>query len=337
VEGADVTGEHSHTDLEAALAAVRAEAATGVAALSAALGRIGAQVTTLEAEQRELSQDLADLLDAITPPPLLPARPGPSSTGHLSAAADLVTIIGDVTLRTAGTVLEGKRITGKVRVKANDCVVRDCLITGTGTLIEAWDGFTGLLVEDTTLAPAIPSITSQGIHGGGYTARRLNVSGVVDGFGAFGPAGKPADVTVVDSWVHDLHCAPDPSRSDGITHGDCVQLHGGGRVEIRRNTLTANAGPTSIGGVAGMSCVMMAPGSRGPAPGVVIEGNWLDHGTACLNLGLGTAGVGSDVTVVGNRFGRNGGHRILAAKGLPLTHSGNVYDDDGTPVAVSPG
>jgi hypothetical protein len=91
--------------------------------------------------------------------------------------------------------------------------------------------------------------------------------------------------------------------------------------------------------------------SRGPVPGVVIEDNFMDYGSACLNMNpTGSTDTVSSVTVRRNRFGRHGimdgtpeGYRILAGKslscpGLPTTSgpdtAGNVYADDGTPVPV---
>lgn len=322
-----MTGAHAHPDL--------AEAA---AVESLAVRVLGLEVTAREHAAR---------IDALAAPA---APPGPTTTG---ARGPLSARSGTITVTTPGTVLEGLDLAGRVRVRAADVTIRNCRITGgTGgnaTMIEAWDAAcVRLLVEDCTIAPTSPGVLSQGIHGHDYTARRLDVSRVVDGFGAFNRVdlSARANVLIEGCWVHDLHCwTPDPNHSDGITHNDCVQVHGNGGVTVRGNLLLAMPGGSSHPSVGGMSCVMVTPGVA-PAPDVLIEGNWLDGGSAVLNLNRRDAGdTVTSVRVVGNRFGRWGTrsagrdesvetYRILAGRGLSVQADGNVYADDGSPVPV---
>lgn len=289
------------------------------------------------------------------------AKPDASNTGHNPALID-GTITGNVSITSNGYVLENKIITGYVIVKAANVIIRNCWIQGEGTLVRAWDApCQNLLVEYCTLAPSTPSITSQGIHGHGYTARFCNVYNVVDGFGAFDGTGVPANVLIERNWVHDLYCNLDAGQWDGITHNDCIQIHGSGGIHIFYNNLESNPSTGSLSTVGGTSCVMMQPGkSYGNCDDVRIENNWLNYGTACLNLGRGSllSTATAQAIVRNNRFGRKGSrtggasvdtmtYRILAASALdcpglpsstgPDINNGNVFDDTGLPVTVNRG
>lgn len=292
------------------------------------------------------------------------AKPDATNTGHNPAT--ITGTVAGMTITSPGYVLENKIVTGSITVKAANVVIRNCYVKGgatADTLVKAWDAAcVNLTVEHCTLAPTVTGINSQGIHGKEYTARYNNVYNVVDGFGAFNTAGSTtgANVLIERNWVHDLTCLLDPARSDGITHNDCVQIHGSGGVHILYNSLEANHGVNSDAGVGGMSCVMMAPSTTyGPdCPDVRIENNWLNYGSACLNLGRGDTASTSQAIVRGNRFGRKGTRslgasidtmtfRILAQSaldcpGLPTItgtdiSNGNVFDDTGLPVTVNRG
>lgn len=305
------------------------------------------------------------LLGEVVTPPVGYTKPDASNTGHTGV---LATYAGPSTITANNTLVENKEIRlASITVKASNVTFRNCLFRGDGTtsstLIAAWDPLcVNLLVEDCTFAPDFVGLGNQGIHGHDYTVRRCDVSRVVDGFGCFRPAGEQggANVLIESNWVHGLHCMLDAADSLGITHNDCVQIHGSGGVHIYGNTLTANPGSssqfvTSPQGTAtgGMSCVMMTPSTTygSDCPDVRIEDNWLDYGSACLNLNRQSTAATSQATVLNNKYGRNGartgltGYRILRdatldCPGLPTTTgpdttNGNVYEDTGLPVTVN--
>jgi hypothetical protein len=315
-------------------------------------------------------------------------KPGVTNTGHSGTLTAVHTTYqtanddnGTVTLSTSGMVYENKEVFGFINVTGPNITIRNCYVHGGksrgGTLITVASTLVqNLVVENCTLKPDYNSINSQGIHGWRYTARWNNVSNVVDGFGVYyaspnyktEPPGT-ADVVIEGNWVHDIYCDIDYGHTgDHITHNDCVQLHGGGNVTIRGNNFVCNPGPTAVLTTSdlgvqtgGMSCVMVTPNvDYGYAGNVLIENNWLDYGSACLNLNAtGNPDTVSSVTVLNNRFGRHGTrstsaqvandamspYRITAqawlnCPGLPATDgldntNGNVFDDDGHPIMVN--
>lgn len=321
-----MSGQHGHEDITALIEQRATEAAADINSLAERIGTLE-QVDT--------------------------AAPAGRTFG---ARGPLLEVTGaNLVITTPGTLLADLDIYARVIVKAPGVRIRNCVIRGgatTGTLIEAWDpACTDLIVEDTTLAVDTPGLKSQGIHGHGYTLRRCDISRVVDGAGAFGDdAGTGlARVLIEDTYIHDLHCwTPDPSHSDNITHSDCIQLHGGGDVTIRRNVLIAQPGPTSAASVGATSCVMITPHATGrPIPGAIIEDNLMDGGAACINA---SGDASTTLRIRRNRFGRHGSTRsgaetvritadkTLTAPDLPTTSgldiAGNVYAATGLPVRV---
>lgn len=295
---------------------------------------------------------------AATVAPPVDLKPGDSNTGYVGT---LTTLAGNQTITVPGTTIEGRDIYGRVFVQAANVTLRNCRIRGTmsitdQTLVDSTHpAVSNLLIEDCTLTPDQPSTQWNAVAGHDYTVRRCNVYGTVDGFAAHNttyPA-QQANVLIESSWVHDLHCwTPDPGHSDNRTHNDCIQIHGNGGVTIRGNNFTSNPGVTSAAGLGGMSCIMLTPGVS-VAPNNVVEDNWFDYGTACLNLNRkDTSDTATSMLVQRNRFGRHGskdgdpmtfriiGDRYLSLPGLPASTgpdntNGNVFDDTGLPITVN--
>ena len=156
----------------------------------------------------------------------LPRYPTPKCTG-VPAGAALETVNGDVTVKTAGTQIVGKRITGSLSIQANSVVIRNSEILG--AVVNWYDGGSwSFTIEDSTVGAeegCSGDYTNFAIGVDNYVARRVLVRGFPDGF----RLGGPKDVTVEDSYV--TLCVADPSdHSDGIQAYDA-----GGRSVIRHN------------------------------------------------------------------------------------------------------
>lgn len=279
-------------------------------------------------------------------------KPTAANTG---ATGTLTTLSGDQLITVAGTTIEDKDIYGKVTVRAANVTLRNCRIRGNATqasnsgLVDATHAsVSNLLIEDCTLAASTPSVWWTGIIGHNYTARRCNISQVVDGFGVYNTSSPSAQsgVLIELNYVHDLSCiSPDPNHSDGKTHNDVVQIQGGGYVVIRNNHFDATPSSTSTAGVKPTSCVMITP-NVSACPGNVITGNWL-YGVSAAVINVSPKSKGSSTTawIADNRFGPTVGYPMLLDNsqltfaGLPTTtgldtNNGNVYDATDLPVKV---
>ena len=62
-------------------------------------------------------------------------QPSSANTG-VPAGTTLATLLGDQTITTAGTVIENKRIEGRVLVQTSGVVLRNCEIVGTTAIFE---------------------------------------------------------------------------------------------------------------------------------------------------------------------------------------------------------
>ena len=157
-------------------------------------------------------------------------KPGPGNTGPTNPG--ILTTMGSLTVTQAGTVVENVLIQGTLEIKAPNVTVRNFIVDGGGGQaygIRATQGHSGLLIED----GEIRNITSAGIYGGNFTARRLNIhdSGG-DGMKA------TENVLVEECWIHHL------GTNDGA-HADGNQSRWGSNFIFRRNNfdMPVNVGP----------------------------------------------------------------------------------------------
>ena len=154
----------------------------------------------------------------------LPAYPNPSCTG-VPAGTALTTVTGDVTLRTAGQVYEGKHVTGSIYVAANNVVIRNSQIDG--NVVNHNDGDKPFTIEDSTVGKAGTCTIDTAIDESNYTATRVLVQGHGDGFGDSGVG----NILIQDSFVK--LCA-----TTAEYHSDGIQGYlGGTNVVIRHNTI----------------------------------------------------------------------------------------------------
>jgi hypothetical protein len=281
-------------------------------------------------------------------------KPTASNTG-VPAGKALTRYNGDLTITQDGTVVDGKDIYGFVIVRAANVVIKNSIVRGSGPgsfntgLVSCYDDrCKNLVVQDSTLAAQKPSVWLTGVLGHDFTARRVNVYNVVDGFGIHNTHnnGGPVNVTLESSYCHDLSWfAVDPNHSNGPTHNDCVQIQGGSNIKIVGNTLNAfmstSAGNQSYPSRSQGSAVMVTP-NVAPVTGTTLNLNWIDGGVASVALSRGnysTMNLGSLGT---NRFGRNqfdfgnGSKYVIRIKtGVTASSlTSNTWDGTSTTLAV---
>lgn len=281
------------------------------------------------------------------------AKPSASDTGHYGT---LTTLTGNQTITTPGTVLEGRDIFGYVDVRTSGVRIRNCKIRGDaataterGLINATHANCSDLVIEDCTLVPDTPSIWWTGVLGHDYTARRLDISDCVDGFGVYNTnaTSAKANVNIVRNWVRRAYChTPDSTHSDNKTHNDGVQIQGNGGVKVRWNFFDWSPSPLSSAGINPTACIMVTP-NVSACPDMTFEYNWFG-GTgiaAVINFSAKSAGATSTASIYNNKFSRaNTGYQMLldtdlSFVGLPTStgldvNNFNVYEDNGDQVRV---
>jgi hypothetical protein len=242
-----------------------------------------------------------------TPSVCSAAKPGPTNTGV--PPGTVLTPSSSLTVRQNGQVVQGLDIKGTITVLANDVTIRRVRITtGDYYPIRYFDnGNTGLTVEDSEIIGTSDSVTSA-VAFANYTARRLNVHGMADGFKA------DSNVLIQDCWIHDLRNGPGQ-------HNDGVQSTGGKGVTIRHNAIS------------GASNACVQTGDEGAATeDLSVECNWLSGGGYTLNIRGAGATRPRNTRIIGNRFARTFGYGPWTIDDPAPVVIGNVYDDTGQPI-----
>ena len=250
------------------------------------------------------------------PDPELPSdndRPGPSNTGPTTT--NLQPMSG-ITITQDNTVLEKVSISGTVTIKANNVTLRNFKIKTTGHYsVRIMSGYTGTLLED----GEISGMSSAGVYGGDFIARRLNVhdSGA-DGF-------KPTrNALIEDSWIHHM------GYLSG-SHADGVQMRSGSNLTIRGNFFEMPFKKQA--GYENGICIIIQTGTSS-INNVRIENNWLNGSSSyCINISDKGTGYGAptNVRISNNKFYRDYNYGIWTLEGNPVK-SGNIWADTNQPI-----
>lgn len=292
-----------------------------------------------------------------TPPPpvdgfaLGTTKPTAANTG-IQPGVVLTTSNGDITVNTAGAVIENLDIFGKVIIQAANVTIRNCRIRGgvatsnVGLVTCFSAACTGARIEFCELRPDNPSVWWDGVIGHGYTAYRNHVYWTVDGFGAYLASGEGLDVGVQiqGNYVHDLSLiSPDPNHSDNLTHSDGIQVQGGWSGQIVGNNIQGFWQPNNGTGWPGYdpahndpmngainpnatnfdygqstSCIICTP-NQSSVQGWLVDRNWFDGGGIGINLPAPAhlAPTLNFGTISNNKFGHKQGlpyHSALTAE-----------------------
>lgn len=180
---------------------------------------------------------------------------GPTNVGCRIPDAQLEIVTGDITL-TAGMVVEGKDIRGRVTGGGAGSIVRDCIIRGadnSNTNAQSWlargggtnGTFAGTLFEWCTLdQTGREGGWTNGFEGSNYSARYCDIVRVVDGaefnggsnvthycnrisrgvyFAWWNTAGAAVRTTTFTDYGGRTRTSPFPSQSSGDVHADGIQ------------------------------------------------------------------------------------------------------------------
>jgi hypothetical protein len=216
------------------------------------------------------------------PPPT--GWPDATTTG---ATGPLTARNGDLTISTAGAVVENLDMSGCVRITAPNVTFRNSRVSCSGAPQAAIVAKTtgGVLIENVDVSCANAPIKGMLLEGA--TVRRADISGCEDGIYI------DRNAIVLDSYIHDLYehdKGPCPNGGtdascDRYGHTDGIQVtDGGDNATIRGNyiaNLTPHATSAYIGDGPGMDRI-------------VIDRNYVTGGGYVLRCS--TSGIGNEVT-----------------------------------------
>jgi hypothetical protein len=290
-------------------------------------------------------------------------RPSDATTGP-PAGTTLTVQTGDVVVNTAGTVLDGLDIHGKVTIRAANVTIQRSIVRGSASFTNintsAIDctnaGCVNALIQDVAILPQTPSLWQNGINGHDFTALRVEIRDVVDYFGTYPSSASISalNVRIEQCWGHSMaYFTPDPNHADSQTHNDGNQIQGGHGSILRGNSFESyygtagssqptNTGATPVAANPSLSCILFN-NNVGTTGDHIVEDNWFMGAYVPINCG-GAPGVNLG-RMWRNRFGNDslvtGGvaHTIdLRADQTCDTGDGtayqNVFNDTGLPVTV---
>ncbi|MGH8868262.1 MAG: hypothetical protein ACRDYU_09725 [Actinomycetes bacterium] len=190
--------------------------------------------------------------------------PSGSTTGV--PAGTSLTPGGSPTIRTSGTVIRGKSL-GCVTVEANNVTIRNSRIRCGRSTPSVYNRGSNLVLENVEIDGLRRA--EVGIGFGGYTARRVNIHGVIDGLK------MESNSTLVDSYVHHLH-------RTATSHADAIQSSKGSRIRIVHNNLQAYNPITHDP----QNAVYQCTDTFGPTRNVTFEHNLVNGGNYALNVDI---------------------------------------------------
>lgn len=258
----------------------------------------------------------------------LPAYPNATCTG-VPAGTALTVVTGNKTYSTAGQVISGLDVHGKVIINANNVTLKNSIVRGpaaggcaNGAAIETHG--TGIVIQDVEVLMENPTACLDGVwtFNSSVTILRANIHGGVDG------VKTGSNILIQDSYIHDMQWfASDPNQGGGETHNDGVQTFAGEtNVTLRHNTID-------------MSTTKNANSAwQGSGYNSRAEYNLLDGGGCTINFAAQSLGGPTlqPMYVNYNHFGRHqfftGCVVLISLKTVMTEYIGNVWHDTLQPV-----
>lgn len=234
-----------------------------------------------------------------------PAFPTAMTTGVPHGVT--LTRTESLTITKDGTVIDGRHVDGRILIEADDVTIRNTLVRTRTSLypIHVANDTTGTLIENVEVDNE--GGTGIGIYfQGSGTLRGADVHSASDGIRI-----EADDVTITDSFIHDLHRQPDG-------HHDTIQMRSGDDVTITRNTLQPYDQATDDP----MNAAIQIGSLSGddPISNFLVVGNLMNGGNFTINGGR--SGDTDSARYANNHFGDDS--RYGAVGNL---QDGSVWED----------
>jgi hypothetical protein len=206
--------------------------------------------------------------------------PAASCTG-VPAGTALKQHNGNLTVTTAGAVIDGMHITGALLIRANNVTIRNSQIDGQVSNyndVTDVDGAHPFTIRDSTVGNDTCKSTGTAIGTGNYTAERVHIRGFGDAFRAGAP-----NVTIRDSFIK--ICTQDPE-----SHADGIQDYpASGNLVFDHNTVDECGGRVPTNGVCDLkigynSPIFVHSNTNGGTKGARITNNLVMGGVYSLFL-----------------------------------------------------
>lgn len=195
-----------------------------------------------------------------SPAPSTGAFPNGSNTG-VPAGVSLSDYSGPMTIKTNGTVIDGKSIVGDLRIQAKNVVVKNSVIKG-DVRIDSEDTGYSFAISDSNIyagrALGQDAFDGTGIGARDFTATGVNVQGGKRSINCF------TNCTIRDSYVHDQ-----TTDNTGVEHESAIRM--GSNSTLVHNTLLCNA--PDVAPEAGCSGDLTGYGDFAPVKNNLIQNN----------------------------------------------------------------
>jgi hypothetical protein len=203
---------------------------------------------------------------------------------------------GPTNITKAGTVISGKAISSCLTISASGVVIQNSRVQascGENPLIKIMSSGGSATITDTELDGQSGNGHSTGVQGGAFTCLRCNVHNIGEGFNI------TDNVTVKDSYVHDLY------GSDS-SHNNAIITNGGTYITITHNNLHAVYSGSWGTSTTGISSALSLFGDFSVVHNVVIQNNLLTSGGGYCTYGGSVPGKAyphaNHIQYIGNQF-----------------------------------
>ncbi|MEY2404918.1 MAG: hypothetical protein QOD38_2469 [Acidimicrobiaceae bacterium] len=273
----------------------------------------------------------------VTQPPVPTLTTWPDATNTGVPAGKTLTSSGAFTVTQDGTVVDGLDIDGCLVVRANNVTIQNTRVRQNGSCfggaIDVGYSNHGIMIRDTEVDGRRMNALATLVGNSGYTCVRCNVHDGGQGFHV------NYDVTIIDSYVHDLY-------GSGDSHNDGILTNGGAHYVIRHNNISCDVrapGNASTGG--GCTGAVVLLGDFSAVSDAVIDNNLLNGGAFALYAGSlpeKPFAHADNIRITDNKFGQ----RIFPKSGIygPVigyeaaapgnVFSGNTWADSGLPITA---
>jgi hypothetical protein len=136
--------------------------------------------------------------------PAYPAFPDANCTGYQHTGVTLSAYTGPMFISTNGTLIDGKKITGDLVIRAANVTIKRSQINGRVDL--GYAEASNVLLEDVEIYAG--NTTFAAIGAANFTCRRCNIHGGGQGINGY-------SFTIEDSWIHDLY-------GEGTVHSEAI-------------------------------------------------------------------------------------------------------------------